>query len=453
MSTILIPITLGMTYRNVVYSGLLSELSKSNDIIIVTPYFVQISKELAILNNSRIKVLNCPVYEGRSNLASKSYRILEFGMWIMNKPKVKRYRINWYRKNSKISYFILLIMGWLSNKLIMYFPKGDAIRDLIYYFDIRKYIHPKIDCVLSFTVSIPSEQCYQYSAMRDGIKVVSMPHSWDNLSVKTIFPFTPDVILVWNKIMLEEIACFHPYLNSKVFIVGPLQYESYRGESNPIIRKDLLNIFNISNPEARIVTYATTSELSHPDELDFVNDLISVISGINENYSIHIVLIIRAIPSKFLPHYKKIVSKYDFIRLDVVNGGFLATVDQKMKFSDQSVRLFTSLIDNSDIVINLASTITLDAAFFDTPIINIGYNSTYSPNCLNSALEWYDTDHFKNVKKYSAYKIVKSKRELCDAILSYLEDPTQEQAGRKSVSESQIGYLSTISKINKYINL
>jgi CDP-glycerol glycerophosphotransferase (TagB/SpsB family) len=95
---------------------------------------------------------------------------------------------------------------------------------------------------------------------------------------------------------------------------------------------------------------------------------------------------------------------------------------------------FVNTIAHADVVINLASTITLDAAICDRPVINIAYD--LSPNLRYQArLNQYYTeyDHYQTVLQCGAVRLARSHEELLSHIKTYLLHPEFEREGRKKL--------------------
>ena len=122
----------------------------------------------------------------------------------------------------------------------------------------------------------------------------------------------------------------------------------------------------------------------------------------------------RLIPSEFLESYCN-YSENERITIQVVGKEFQATTVSP-NFNSNEMFLFTNTIKHSDVVINLASTITIDASFFDRPIVNIGYNVNTVVSQWNHASKWYDSSHFRVIKRVGGYYYCESEEELIKGI-------------------------------------
>jgi CDP-glycerol glycerophosphotransferase (TagB/SpsB family) len=128
------------------------------------------------------------------------------------------------------------------------------------------------------------------------------------------------------------------------------------------------------------------------------------------------------------------------------NNVVVHTPGSKSNFQD---RLFTKKDDIEfvesltycDVLINLASTVTIDAAVFDKPIIceNIdlwGYQDIYS-----SIQKFYEFDHFAKLSETNGFDIVRSIEELVERINFLFSNPTYKHSERQKIVEQQCYYM------------
>jgi len=91
----------------------------------------------------------------------------------------------------------------------------------------------------------------------------------------------------------------------------------------------------------------------------------------------------------------------------------------------------------SDVVVNMASTITIDAAAFDTPVVNTAFDGYKEQPYLRSSRRYYDYEHYKRVVDTGGVKISYSLDELIRQIQEYLDNPKLDAEGRARIREEQ----------------
>ena len=97
----------------------------------------------------------------------------------------------------------------------------------------------------------------------------------------------------------------------------------------------------------------------------------------------------------------------------------------------------------SNVIINLASTITLDAILFDTPVICPSFNNKISHHSWNAAAEWYKSSHFKEIVHSGAVPIVTSFEQLTREIEKALSTPNLLAKERKELHNRMMPEMPT----------
>jgi hypothetical protein len=88
-------------------------------------------------------------------------------------------------------------------------------------------------------------------------------------------------------------------------------------------------------------------------------------------------------------------------------------------------------------VVNIASTTTIDAACFDTPVVNVAFDGPRNVPYEESCKRYYKFDHYKKVVETGGITIANSIDELVQQIERYLDDPSLEATGRARIREEQ----------------
>jgi CDP-glycerol glycerophosphotransferase (TagB/SpsB family) len=97
------------------------------------------------------------------------------------------------------------------------------------------------------------------------------------------------------------------------------------------------------------------------------------------------------------------------------------------------------LLRDADVVINVASTIALDAAILDRPVIGVAYDPAGELPYDQSIRRYYDWTHMANVVRAQAMQLAHSPEDLQQKIVTYLRDPVLDRAGRQRIVEQQFG--------------
>jgi len=101
------------------------------------------------------------------------------------------------------------------------------------------------------------------------------------------------------------------------------------------------------------------------------------------------------------------------------------------------LRLGETMI-HSDVVINIFSTITLDAIVFDTPVVGVGFEGSTTKSYSHPYRYYYEYTHFNPVVRNGGIRVAYSLDELVEAVNTYIENSGLDAAGRGKVRKEQI---------------
>ncbi|HEX7281898.1 MAG TPA: CDP-glycerol glycerophosphotransferase family protein [Vicinamibacterales bacterium] len=88
---------------------------------------------------------------------------------------------------------------------------------------------------------------------------------------------------------------------------------------------------------------------------------------------------------------------------------------------------------HADVVVNVASTISIEACIFDTPVVNINFDGPVESPYVKSARRYYSFTHYVNITSREAVRVATSPEQLVADVAAYLADPSLDAAGRKQV--------------------
>jgi CDP-glycerol glycerophosphotransferase (TagB/SpsB family) len=97
---------------------------------------------------------------------------------------------------------------------------------------------------------------------------------------------------------------------------------------------------------------------------------------------------------------------------------------------------------HADVVVNLSSTVTVDAAIFDRPVVNLDFDP--QPGATDQELikdinhKW---NHFKPIAESGGVWLANDFDEAAHAVKTYLKNPNLHQAKRRWITEYVCGYV------------
>lgn len=336
--------------------------------------------------------------------------------------------------------FLKIFLCWLDWKL---FPKKWCLNLFHQY-------QPAL--VLSTDMITNQDEIYILEYAKK-LKVSTMASilSWDNLSGYGKLPIHVDLgVIVWNKIMKNQLLLWHGFKEEEVYVAGVPQYDIYIKVDNACLTRDQFFKTVNANSNKKLITY-TTAPPTICDTEDQIIDII--VKAIQQNLLVAPAqLLIRLHPKDNRHRYRFLESMTDVI-FDSP-GSFSIAFSDKWNPTELDVAHLLSTLKHSDIMINVASTMTIEAAMFDKPIINIGFDGYQNKPYYESVLRYYqDYTHYINIVKTLGVRLVKSAEDLVDSINKYLAQPTLDKQGRRRIVEEQATYLDGLSseRVANYI--
>ena len=257
-----------------------------------------------------------------------------------------------------------------------------------------------VDGVLLLSTDLLWDKTLGVAARRRGLPITSVVHSWDNLPARGFLAEKPDRLLVWNQEMSEQAAALHQVPRDRTRVVGVPQYDLYRHLAGYLDRGQFLKEKGISG---RFITYTCSAERVVPDELQLVSFLHELARKNGRS------LVIRAHPVERREIYKRFVAEHPGTVLSLPSATFSASEKVQCLDDVSALKEFVGLMRFSDAIINLASTITLDASLFGTPVLCPRFNLDPAiEGQWNAAARWYESEHFGPIARSGAVRIADS---------------------------------------------
>jgi hypothetical protein len=271
------------------------------------------------------------------------------------------------------------------------------------------------------------------TAHRRAIPSIAVDLSWDNLTNKFFPARQVERLVLWNSGMRDEACTLHGYQRERLTVAGPPQFDSYFRPPQST-RAEFCARTGL-DPTRRIVTLATIPHSKFPHHQFVVDRLIDAIDG----GAIHAAadLLIRVHPRDDAQRYEKYAGRPHV----VVEKPFRQTATRSgdgmdIDFTAENTRQLADTLRYSDVVLNVASTIAIEASIFDTPVINIGFDG--QPGSNQALMEWhYGSTHFQKVVRSGAVRIAQSHGEMVDLINLYLAEPSTDADGRRRIVVDQ----------------
>lgn len=428
VNKIAISIATGMAGRNFILSDMFAYLKSNNNIYYISNFSNSLNNE---------KNYNIKYNKVKRRISYYASTVYSYALWNKFKPDTKKKYIYEEKRSRFLKYYLFTSLSKIYNR----FPNSILIgflKHLIHTVNLR-YI-PNFDILVATSIDEINEINLIYTAKISNKKVVGIVHSWDNLAARQLLPEYPDILMVWNESMKHEAIKFHNYPEDKVKIIGVPQFQMYRDVSKNIKFKDFSKHFNVQLGD-RIMLYCAAAERVFPDEERFVDELLDLLR-INPGWK----LIFRLHPEERRDLYLEKFKNTPGVLISYPDNGSRANYSENYG-TIQAIREYIWLLKYSSVVINLASTVSLDATLFNTPVICPRYNPIIKSDEWNSAEKWYESSHFKPLILYGALYVANSKSEINDHLNSIINNPSERDVERALLRDKIMPEMDTRLKI------
>ncbi len=434
IKTILIPIFHPLDARNILQTQIFLELKKRKNlkIVLVVPeaklaYYrdnfsegnVVVQPSLPVKENRLLLTL----YLGARSMFYSGSIYWQNRIYLTNTGRWLNYFF--YRFLSNLGRFKIIRNCW--RNIFNFFYRANFFEEII-----KKY-NPDL---IFLTDIYNKENIYLGLEARNmNKKVWGMVRSWDNITSKGVALFIPDKIIVHNKELKKQAIRILNINPQDIFVSGLPHFDYYKNYT-PTNRESFLQKLNLP-PGSRYILFAPYWG--------------TYTKGVNEVLQI----MDKAILKKKLPEDLKIVVRmppsYNIGFVEVWSSPriFIDYPGKKISHTGKSDWVFTledmvhlaDSIFHASVVINFASTITIDAAAFDRPIINLGFDGYNKKPFSYSISEIYIVDHFRKIISNKGSQIPKNIAEFLSTINNYLINPNLDQKERQILVEEQCGKL------------
>lgn len=254
-----------------------------------------------------------------------------------------------------------------------------------------------------------------------GIRTAAWVNSWDNLTSKPAYYAAYDHYFVWSDTMRGELRRYYPEsMGATVDAPGVPHFDWYRSDSMRTSREEHYAAYGL-DPARPVVLYGAATPHLAPAEQLIVQRLAQDLESLEGRPQ----LLVRLHPGDSGSRFRDmpVAIQIPGQRGEGSLGGYCPTVEEN--------RELVSTVVHADVVVNLASTLTLDAAVCDRPVINIAYDLSPGKKFQTLAEQFYTHyDHYRTVVETGSMRLARSPEELTAHVASYLGDPSLDREGR-----------------------
>ncbi len=461
--TVMIPINQGFAFRYFIQTDIFRKLQKSGyRIVLLVPdpedeFFAQLrGYENVILAEYNMK--GCQDYLKKSPVEAwlKTLRLfVQNGHYnIQTADDLHKAYLKDVHNKIKCEFVKIGIL----NLLIRLARSSGLLRKLILWIehtffsphlhtDVFDQYNPDL-LVVSSLGTFDYDQFLMREAHGRNIPSVSVVLSWDNSTTRGMPGAISDHVVAWTEEMKKELINQNGIPSHRVFVGGVAHFDHYYKEDTFLSREALCKKLGV-NEDKKILFFVTKSPNGYAWNADIADVILRAID--EKVIFVPCQLLTRLHPIYYRRQngrhlFQDFLDQFYSLRKDyggfVLNEPHINSENMNYSMPQTEINLLASILKHSDVMINIFSTLNLEASIFDIPIVNICFegNSYDGPKKAryDIGLDERQT-HNQRVVRTGGVMMVRNEHQLIECINKALEDPTVGKEGRKIIRDQETG--------------
>ena len=249
-----------------------------------------------------------------------------------------------------------------------------------------------------------------------------------------------DFYFVWSHLMKQELLDFYVYVKKEdIEVVGTPQFEPY------VLKRYKTNINDYSNKfsldvSKKTICYSCGDVSTSRNDGHYIELIAKAIK--DNSISLPVNFIVRTSPAEDASRFVDLKEKYPLIiwnypKWVLSRKGHQETWSQRIPLKED-VKDLIGILSYSDVAVNMCSTMSLDAMFFDKPVVNPVFGN--GKNGLYDDQKYLQYQHYKRVVDSGAVAVAKTKSDLLTEINKALETPNIRLKAQKELLDLQISH-------------
>ena len=276
------------------------------------------------------------------------------------------------------------------------------------------------------------EEPFLMAARELGIPTLGCIQSFDHLTSRPL-PADCDQYAVWNVRMKRQLLEYHhPRDPSGIFVTGTPQFDFHRQLEFRWSRAETLERIGLS-PGDRYILYAANTITQTPSEPALVLELVARCARTPELARHRIV--VRLHPRDEFERWNHVAEADP----RVVVSRPTAT-SQSFDGPDNQAQLVSTL-SHADVCHNMWSSMSLDAAAVDTPVVCVAFAGQRGGLEDEFCRRVYETDYYRPIVESGGVRVAHDMDQLVAETVAYILNPTRDQQERARLAADECGAL------------
>lgn len=439
--------------RNFIYSGFFVVAKNEFDISFLVPANTGIERKIKSLN---LDVISYPLIS-----ASRFERLLtkiSLVHTLEKDPELKSKLFVRFLKNRDFKNKLKYKLAFFGSKIF----SSNFIFKLLCKYSVDKSFVPTLNLIkeggvktiMATLIVAKYETKLFFQLYNRGFFLIDFVNSFDNTTSRGFLPFRIfNSHMVWNKKMKDELNQIYGIPEKSIAITGTPQFDILK-ESASIALGLNDHLYPIVENNENYILYCAGHISLLPFEVDLVASIFKELE-LNEKFSTY-KMIIRFHPFDDFTRWERGKFNPGKVFFDIpwtqdTENPYLSVPDE------HSFYRHARLIKNSKLVLNIASTSSLDACVINKPVANINYGLTKEDKNLID--NYLNSEHFKPIVDSGAvpnidnceylFTLIESEELNSDKYVNLRRDLASNYCGYQNEQTASIRIIKTICEYEK----
>ena len=263
---------------------------------------------------------------------------------------------------------------------------------------------------------------------RHGIATATFLFSWDNLTSQGRLLAPHDLYFAWNESIAQDLRRLYPKIGTdQVVVTGTPQFDPHFDSALELSREQFCVGVGL-DPSRPIVLYTTGMANHMPGEPEVVEQIADALGRRSDGAQLFVRVYAKDLSGRFESLRQR--------RPDIVVSPTLWEPKYLTPLPEDT-SLWSNTLRHCDVGINVASTVSLELAMFDTPVLNVAWTpSGASP--IDYA-RYYKFAHYRPVVDSGAVQLIERADLVDEMVNEALNTPERFHHQRSDLMEQMFG--------------
>jgi hypothetical protein len=274
------------------------------------------------------------------------------------------------------------------------------------------------------------------ASKRKSLPTATVMLSWDNLTSKGYMNGMPDHLLVWSDLMADEAVDYHDYPRERIHWCGAAQFDHYFNYRTQFDRCAWRREHDVP-VDAAMIVHGTINPAICPHEINIVRALADVVTS--NRLSRPGLLWVRVHPqavrgafSQSLQPYLDLAGPNVRIEIPPVRSEALS-----WDLPQEDAAHLANLVTAADVLCTTSSTLSIDAACVDTPIVNVFFDGEDPVDPTLAVERFMHYTHYAKILDTGGIAKAMDIDQFVSMANAYLADPSHDREGRRRILQQQ----------------